>query len=539
MLRQVGDEMSKKHIHALTRGKPPSVTLACAVAVGLFFTWFEMAFRAVAPLDALRGSTGWPFLERSDVAWVASLVVGTACALGARALLGAPAVARRATGRVDVAVALRGAGGRAWHLLGLAGGALATGGTALAMAAPGLAWAQLAGGALCGAGMAALLASWLPATRRFAADEALLVVLASILVSMAATTAATALVRPWALALLAACPLLASACAWLAARLDARPGAAGERRAHVAPTAPTASGGQDGEASERVRLFDPQGVVSLMAVFVSFLVLGIVGADMDMTLGSSVYGYANVAGLVNVAVLALPLLAPRRMRPGATLTLIAAGAVAVMPLSLAFWGEGPCFVLTKAASFCAYGLTMLRLVDDVASLDALAGDAAPNPLGDVRRGLARLGLLGLAMLVGVLAGDAVCRAVEPDRVGEVFPLVAVLLLYLVLAVYVTFAAGGSRRVVHVITGSFNDEAELARVRRDALLADHPGVSARESDVLLLLLQDFGTQRIAAELCVSENTVKTHVRHLYAKLGVGSRQQLLALARSEVPFRPGR
>ena len=34
--------------------------------------------------------------------------------------------------------------------------------------------------------------------------------------------------------------------------------------------------------------------------------------------------------------------------------------------------------------------------------------------------------------------------------------------------------------------------------------------------------------IAESLCISENTVRSHARHLYAKVGVHSKQELLDL-----------
>ena len=50
------------------------------------------------------------------------------------------------------------------------------------------------------------------------------------------------------------------------------------------------------------------------------------------------------------------------------------------------------------------------------------------------------------------------------------------------------------------------------------------LSERELDVLRLLDSDLGGPAIARELSVSVNTVRTHTRHIYAKLGVTSRRE---------------
>ena len=52
-----------------------------------------------------------------------------------------------------------------------------------------------------------------------------------------------------------------------------------------------------------------------------------------------------------------------------------------------------------------------------------------------------------------------------------------------------------------------------------------GVSDAELPVLAFLLRGFSTADIARELVVSLNTVRTHVRHIYAKLGIHSRAEL--------------
>jgi DNA-binding NarL/FixJ family response regulator len=53
------------------------------------------------------------------------------------------------------------------------------------------------------------------------------------------------------------------------------------------------------------------------------------------------------------------------------------------------------------------------------------------------------------------------------------------------------------------------------------------LTARELDVLRELEQGFSNKDIADRLFVTEGTVKVHLRHIYGKLGVRTRTQLLA------------
>ncbi|NTU89067.1 MAG: hypothetical protein HGA54_04040 [Actinobacteria bacterium] len=64
--------------------------------------------------------------------------------------------------------------------------------------------------------------------------------------------------------------------------------------------------------------------------------------------------------------------------------------------------------------------------------------------------------------------------------------------------------------------------------RCAALAEEYGLSPREKEVLFYMSRGYSHVYIAKELYVSENTVRTHVRHIYSKLHVSSREGLLAL-----------
>jgi DNA-binding CsgD family transcriptional regulator len=77
-------------------------------------------------------------------------------------------------------------------------------------------------------------------------------------------------------------------------------------------------------------------------------------------------------------------------------------------------------------------------------------------------------------------------------------------------------------------------ALTATPRERARVADgvvRPTLSPRERDVLHELARGATYADVAANLFVSENTVKTHVSSLYAKLAVSRRSDALAVART--------
>lgn len=73
-----------------------------------------------------------------------------------------------------------------------------------------------------------------------------------------------------------------------------------------------------------------------------------------------------------------------------------------------------------------------------------------------------------------------------------------------------------------------------RLLRDEVAAElfHEALTSREQDVLEMLNRDLSVQEIADELYLSANTVKTHTRTVYRKLGAHSRAEALRTARQQ-------
>jgi LuxR family maltose regulon positive regulatory protein len=78
-----------------------------------------------------------------------------------------------------------------------------------------------------------------------------------------------------------------------------------------------------------------------------------------------------------------------------------------------------------------------------------------------------------------------------------------------------------------LLGAFGQETELSSPTMASLVEP---LTEREVDVLRLIVAGLSNAEIAEELFIAMSTVKTHVNHIYGKLGVESRTQAVAKAR---------
>ena len=64
--------------------------------------------------------------------------------------------------------------------------------------------------------------------------------------------------------------------------------------------------------------------------------------------------------------------------------------------------------------------------------------------------------------------------------------------------------------------------------RCKLLQEEYRLTSRETEIMELIVRGYSVARIAEEHVVSENTVRTHYKHIYAKLGIHKKQELIAM-----------
>lgn len=89
-------------------------------------------------------------------------------------------------------------------------------------------------------------------------------------------------------------------------------------------------------------------------------------------------------------------------------------------------------------------------------------------------------------------------------------------------------------LVAAVRAAATGESALAPVIASRLLtrmrAPQASLSSREIEVLELVAAGRSNTEVAAELFVSETTVKSHLGHIYSKLGVASRTAAVSAAR---------
>lgn len=133
--------------------------------------------------------------------------------------------------------------------------------------------------------------------------------------------------------------------------------------------------------------------------------------------------------------------------------------------------------------------------------------------------------------LGVLAGNLFgVRLAEPTMLDS--PGMTALMLALICLLCFSTLLIPTRETLRAMPAprptADTDDHKSYRDHVCALLSQRHGLSTRESEVLAYLAKGRSQPYIREELLLSKNTIATHVKHIYQKLGVHSRQELLDL-----------
>lgn len=185
---------------------------------------------------------------------------------------------------------------------------------------------------------------------------------------------------------------------------------------------------------------------------------------------------------------------------------------------------------TWLSDFCAVASYMLYTILIVVILSNLS----------YRYGVCALWLFGIeraVRLVSVQAGfgaSALMPTPDAQHLAALIPVTAIIAIIIVIVTTFFFSEKQLSSPWGVLlkgTAGQDREAYLEKNRigmKCSELAKRYDLTTREEEILLLLSLNKKPAVIEEELYVAKSTVKTHIKHIYQKLGIHSRQELFDL-----------
>lgn len=475
------------------------------LAVGFLLLWQQLVFRAVPP-SAPELATPLLGNVRSDVGWISFVVTLTFGALVSWLSETRRGKSRSARVRLPLGCACMAAG------------------SALTFWLPGQAWAVLTGGALAGLGFLWGAQTLLPdICKVFPNDAALPPLACSVLVQLVCGIVLRLMPENVALVVLCATPITFGCCTAAFAHTLRPVGAKVHASRGQSPCEV-----QSALAHHRSK---HALVVCLAVFFFAILYTNITGFRFNAFHDDELLTFNLNMTIAKCLVLAATLILARknllRSLPIAIMTLFTTSMLVV-----AFAPDVPGAYLT-ADSLAAAG-RLLAFAYAWVTAGALHNAGWPASGGTDALVIC---LSGACVLLSVLVGSLIQSVLEVGTGG--FALVTASVLYvLLIASNLLLRRDKERPVVVQLAGEGIDEQVLATRRAQALAARFPQLTERETQIVSLILLGLTAPSVAQRLSISENTAKTHMRRIYQKTGVHSRQELLRLAYNTAPLQQG-
>lgn len=291
--------------------------------------------------------------------------------------------------------------------------------------------------------------------------------------------------------------------------------------------------GPDIQADGQVVVSDTRNAIPKSSFFVGatlWMVYGIFWSLLgDRSFGGEGDGFLLAVAAITLAVAGIALVRLHR-RPG-------------IDLSRAFWVTVPLlvtalvFFVTGEARLVRVATVLIVLSMVVSYLHLMSHFAAlghrPDLLSDQMFAWGWLAPYA-GMFIGVFAG-VLFKGAGDDATNFFLPIAAGFLVVAVIA--------SMHSIERIADRKRQREVQKARVRAQDEVVDVAvqmagvfeglGLSLREKDVASLLLQGHSQAAIAGQLFVAASTVNTHVKHIYRKACVNSKQEFIDLCQDRL------
>lgn len=269
-----------------------------------------------------------------------------------------------------------------------------------------------------------------------------------------------------------------------------------------------------------------RSVIPRAAVFagsVLWLVFGIFMALLNDV--QAINGYLNVATIVVALVASVAGIAIVRLhkKPDINLSKMSWISVPLLVMALVVYVAGNQNLLGVAVVLVVFGMTLsyLHLMAHFASL-AHRGDLLCDQMF-TWGWLAPYGGMSIGVLIGMIS-----LLIDGSAVDLFISVVAgVLVVSLIVSMLNIEKIAIRRRVCEEAQKADEENRTAYEIQMNELFSAM-GLSQREQDVALLMLQGRSQAVIAEQLYVAPSTVNTHVKHIYRKVNVGSKQEFIDL-----------
>ena len=183
--------------------------------------------------------------------------------------------------------------------------------------------------------------------------------------------------------------------------------------------------------------------------------------------------------------------------------------------------------------FCV-GILLFSFLPYTSAITATCEHVVRNSLSFVRAG----GFVRALSMGGILLGFGIGWVAFSSDWFDGKEFMACVVILTLLLIVSTMALDKGDLYPKDAPSSFHDYGDGSGrgqwKHRCELLAERSGLTARETEIMLLLAKGYTAELIQERLYISKNTVKTHTYNLYGKIGVHSKTELLQMIESIDP-----